>query len=168
MRRIAPRTLLTSLGAVVVALALPVLYAGPAAAAVTKVSHGNAQNQLRTGGVGWASSGNCSSRYISTCTSFEQINQGTLNGALTLKRASGCSITITGGTEVGHAAGTYSHFNGYKVDVATSRTVTTCIDRYVRAHFTYVGNRADGAPQYRSAAGNIYANEGAHWDITYY
>lgn len=44
----------------------------------------------------------------------------------------------------------------------------TCIDLYIRVNFTYISDRGDGAPQYQSAAGNIYAHEGSHWDITYY
>jgi hypothetical protein len=35
-----------------------------------------------------------------------------VSGIITLKNASGCSINITGGTETGHASGTYSHWNG--------------------------------------------------------
>ncbi len=167
MPKLTVRTLLAALTVTALALVLPVATAGPASAH-TKVSQASAENQLRGAGISWSSSGNCTYRYASNCTSFDQINQETLNGVMTLKRASGCGINITGGTEVGHAGGTYSHFNGYKVDVATSTTVTTCIDRYIRANFPYIGTRADGAKQYRSAAGNVYANEWTHWDITYY
>jgi len=65
---------------------------------------------------------------------------------------------------VGHASGTYSHWNGYKVDISRS----TCNDNRIRGTYTYIGLRGDGAPMYKSPAGNIYANEGSHWDITYY
>lgn len=58
----------------------------------------------------------CSTRSISTCTSFDGLRRATVDGAVTLKRASGCALNITGGTEVGHASGTYSHYNGYKLD----------------------------------------------------
>jgi hypothetical protein len=27
---------------------------------------------------------------------------------------------------------------------------------------------SDGAAQYQVASGNIYADEGSHWDVTYY
>ncbi len=56
-----------------------------------------------------------------------------------------------------------SHWNGYKVDVA----LNSCIDSYITRTFTNIGRRSDGAAQYRSAAGNIYARESNHWDITY-
>ena len=104
------------------------------------------------------------SRTNSTCTSFDQINDTTVNGIITLKRASGCAMTITGGTETGHASGTYSHFTGYKVDISFS----TCIGNYIVNNFTYQGKRGDGAPLYKSAAGNLYAKESNHWDITYF
>jgi hypothetical protein len=86
-------------------------------------------------------------------------------GIITLKRASGCPITITGGTEAGHAPGQYSHWNGYKLDIA----LNSCITNYIQRSFTYIGpRRGDNAPQYKSPAGNIYAHEGSHWDITYF
>ncbi|MDQ1740424.1 MAG: hypothetical protein QOE53_2076, partial [Pseudonocardiales bacterium] len=105
--------------------------------AVTKLTQAQAASQLSAAGVTWSSSGNCTNRNISTCTSFEQINQSTVSGVITLKNASGCSINITGGTETGHASGTYSHWNGYKVDI----THRTCIDGYIHNAFTRIGNR---------------------------
>ncbi|KOG20831.1 hypothetical protein ADK34_23190, partial [Streptomyces viridochromogenes] len=100
----------------------------------------------------------------STCTSFEQLNLATAQGAQTLKSASGCALNITGGTETGHASGTYSHWNGYKLDFAKY----TCVGNYIKNTFTYIGLRGDGAPQWKSGAGNVYADEGNHWDVTFY
>ncbi|MCN9243412.1 hypothetical protein NGF19_21935 [Streptomyces sp. RY43-2] len=137
----------------------------PAAlAAPAKYSQSAAAGELRKAGVTWTSSGGCSNRNNSKCTSFEQINRTTVSGVIAFKRASHCAVTITGGTERGHAGGTYSHWNGYKVDVR----VTSCVDRFV-TKFHYIGERhGDRARQYKSPAGNIYAREGSHWDITYY
>ena len=132
--------------------------------AVTKLSQSSAASQLSNAGITWSSSGGCTTRSNSTCTSFEQINQSTVSGAITLKNASGCAINITGGTEVGHASGTYSHYNGYKIDISDY----TCISNYIKNNFTYIGLRGDGYPQYQSGAGNIYADEGNHWDILFY
>ena len=129
-----------------------------------KLSQAQAASLIRAAGIGVSSSGNCTTRTNSTCTSFEQINDTTVNGIITLKRASGCAMTITGGTETGHASGTYSHWNGFKVDIAFS----TCIGNYIVNNFTYQGKRGDGAPLYKSAAGNLYAKESTHWDITYF
>ena len=78
------------IGFIVVALSLTTTTLN--AGAHTKISHSNATSQLSSAGISWSSSGNCSNRYNSTCTSFEQINQETISGIKTLKRISGCSI----------------------------------------------------------------------------
>ncbi len=96
-----------------------------------------------------------------TCTSFDQLNLATAQGAQTLKSATGCALRITGGTETGRASGTYSHC--CKLDFAKS----TCLNNYVTGAFTCIGQRGDGARQYRSGSGSIYADEGNHWDVTY-
>ncbi|MGC3859938.1 hypothetical protein ACPSM1_07075 [Micromonospora chersina] len=154
------RRLLTLLTATVVTVGAALGLAAPAWA----ISHSSATSQLRAAGISWTSSGNCSDRYVSTCTSFEGIRQATIDGIITFKRASGCAITITAGTEVGHASGTYSHWNGYKVDIAPS----TCIQNYISAAYTYVGYISGWGYQYRAPSGNLYTLEGNHWDILYY
>ncbi|MFE5210050.1 hypothetical protein [Streptomyces sp. NPDC056600] len=138
--------------------------AGASATAVSKISHSTATTMFRNAGIGWTSSGGCSDRNVSTCTSFEQLNLATAQGAVTLRNASGCAMTITGGTETGHASGTYSHWNGYKLDYS----LTTCLGNYITGSFSRIANRSDGAAQYKSGSGNIYALEGNHWDVTYY
>jgi hypothetical protein len=156
-RRVRPRSLVAA-----VLLALTALLAGALpASAVTQAS---AESQFRAAGITWSSSGGCTTRSNSTCTSFDGIRQTTIDGAVTLRRSSGCALNITGGTEVGHASGTYSHYNGYKLDF----TKTTCLTGYVHTNFTYIGLRGDGYPQYQSGAGNVYADEGSHWDVTFY
>ena len=147
------------------ATAAALVFAAPAAdASGYKMTQSQAASVLRNAGITWSSSGGCTDRYNSTCTSFEQINSGTVDAMVTLKRASGCAINITGGTETGHASGTYSHWNGYKVDISHN----SCIDGYVHNSFTYIGYRGDGYPQWRAASGNLYCDEGNHWDITVY
>ena len=146
--------------AVLLALATLLVGALPASA----VTQASAASQFSAAGITWSSSGGCTTRSNPTCTSFEGIRQTTIDGAKTLKSASGCSLNITGGTEVGHASGTYSHYNGYKLDFSR----TTCLTNYVHTYFTYIGLRGDGAPQYRSGAGNVYADESSHWDVTFY
>jgi hypothetical protein len=144
------------------ALAALVAVSAPASAA-TKLTQAQAASQLSAAGITWSSSGNCTTLSVSTCTSFDQINQSTVTGAITLKRASGCAIHITGGTEVGHASGTYSHYNGYKIDISHN----TCIDAYIHNNFTRIANRGDGYPQWQAGSGNLYCDEGSHWDITF-
>ncbi len=155
----------SALSGVLTASVLGTLVAGAAPSfAVTKLTDAQAASQLSASGITRSSSGGCTNRYVSTCTSYEQINQETVSGVKTFRSISGCAINITGGTETGHASGTYSHWNGYKVDIPLS----TCISNYITSHYAYAGIRGDGAAMYKSPSGNIYARESSHWDITYY
>lgn len=124
----------------------------------TKLTQAQAESRLRAGGVSWTSSGGCSTKSNPTCTSFDGVYSGTVDGAVTLKEACGCSVVITGGTETGHAGGTYSHGNGYKFDFKKN----SALNSYVTNTFTKIGNRGDGYPQWKSAAGNIYC---VSWNI---
>ena len=126
---------------------------------LAKLSHGDATNRLRSSGITWSSSGNCSDRDNPSCTSFEQVNLATIQGAQTLKSASNCALNVTGGTETGHGDGTYTHWNGYKLDYG----LNNCISNYIRGTFTSIGGN-----KWKSASGNIYYYEVNHWDVTYY
>ncbi|TGJ84723.1 hypothetical protein E0Z10_g4032 [Xylaria hypoxylon] len=130
----------------------------------TKLTQAVAASRLSAGGVGWTSSGGCSDKTNPTCTSFDGVYSGTVAGAITLKSACGCTLTITGGTETGHASGTYSHANGYKFDFAKG----TALNSYVTNTFTRIADRSDGYPQWQAASGNVYCDEGNHWDVTFY
>ncbi|WP_405771592.1 hypothetical protein [Streptomyces sp. NBC_01538] len=138
------------------------------AAAVTKISHSQATTRFRAAGITWVSSGNCSNRNQPNCTSFEQLNLDSALGAVTLKNATDCALTITGGTEIGHAggmtAGTKSHWNGFKLDFSP----TSCVSNYITRNFTRIADRGDGAAQYKAGSGNIYARESSHWDVTFH
>lgn len=153
------RTLLAAIGSLIAVAGL----ASPSHA-VTKLTDAQAASQLSASGISRVSSGGCTNRNVSTCTSYDQINQETVSGIKTFRSISGCAITITGGTETGHASGTYSHWNGYKVDVSP----TTCVSSYITSHYSYSGTRSDGAALYTAPSGNVYARESNHWDITYY
>jgi hypothetical protein len=121
-----------------------------------------AESALRGYGIRWRSTGGCSDRTVRTCTSFEGLRWGTVKGLIGFAKSSGCKITITGGTERGHAPGTYSHSNGYKLDIAPGRCVDAAIKRYPST-----GVRGDGARLYRSPDGTVFAREKDHWDITF-
>ncbi|WP_443076349.1 hypothetical protein [Streptomyces sp. NBC_01716] len=158
----------TAIGASALALAFfssPALaQAAPAdtkapAGALAKLSHATAAAQLGNAGIGIRSSGGCSDRNNPTCTSLDQVNSATIQGAITLKGATGCAMTVTGGTETGHASGTYSHWNGYKLDFAMS----SCLTNYITGTFTSIGGS-----KWQSASGNVYYNEVNHWDVTYH
>ncbi|MEV0650666.1 hypothetical protein AB0I28_35975 [Phytomonospora sp. NPDC050363] len=160
MPRLAKRAATVLVGAVA---ALLLAMASPAQAA-TFLTHAQATSQLSASGISWSSSGGCSDRNNPTCTSFTNVRQVTISGIRTLRSSSGCAINVTGGTETGHSGGTYSHWNGYKLDISKY----ACVGNYIKAHFTYVGYISGWGYQYRSGAGNLYTDEGNHWDILFY
>ena len=141
------RTVMSTLTLVGTALFAPGvgLAASTDAFAVTKLTQAQAASMFRAAGITWSSSGGCSDRNNSTCTSFEQLNLATAQGARPSSSASGCALNITGGTETGHASGTYSHWNGYKLDFSKY----TCVSNYIHNTFTYIGLRGDGYPQWQ-------------------
>ncbi|WP_370948707.1 hypothetical protein AB5J62_14430 [Amycolatopsis sp. cg5] len=139
-------------------------FANPATAAGAKLSHAEAAAKFAAAGITISSSGRCSDRENPECTSLDEINQTTVDGVLALRAGSGCSLVITGGTEVGHADLPYSHYLGYKVDIR----LTSCVNGYIRRTFTPVVPPALGSEQYRSADGDLYSYEGNHWDIEYH
>lgn len=135
------------------------------AAAVVYLSHASAVDLITQAGLTWWSSGNCDDRHRPECTSFEGIRQTTIDGVITLKRASGCPVNVTGGTETGHGkGGAYTHWDGWKVDISKG----ACIDGYITNAFSYLGYVSGWGHQYRSPAGNVYTDEGDHWDILYH
>ncbi|GII95579.1 hypothetical protein [Sinosporangium siamense] len=135
--------------------------AARAARAGARMAHSAAMFRLRRAGLGWRSSRGCSHRWLRWCTSLETMRRGTLTEVIRLKRRSGCPIIVTGGTEVGHAPGPFSHGAGYKVDIAQGK----CINRYINRKYRYIRTRGDGARLYRDRDGDIYAREPSHWDI---
>ncbi|KDQ14560.1 hypothetical protein BOTBODRAFT_345768 [Botryobasidium botryosum FD-172 SS1] len=145
-------------------LIAPLISASAVPRSGSPLTQAQAQSQLQAAGIYASSSGGCTAKSNPTCTSYDGILSGTVNGVITLKNACGCAITVTGGTETGHASGTYSHANGYKVDLAKA----TALNNYITNSFTRIANRSDGYPQWQAASGNIYCDEGNHWDITYY
>ncbi|CAH1776914.1 unnamed protein product [Owenia fusiformis] len=131
---------------------------------IDKISHSAARSMLSREGIGISSSGRCSNRYNPRCTSLEQIRRKTITGTINeLKRPSRCPMTVTGGTEVGHARGTYSHWNGFKIDLG----LNSCLNNYIRANFPFYRMRGRYRV-YRARSGNEYCLEGNHWDNTYY
>ena len=85
------------------------------------------------------------------------LRKSTAAGVIELKRNSGAKVTVTGGTEVGHAKGTYSHGNGYKVDIRKNSRINS----YIKSN-----GKAIGGSKYR-IGNDVYYDEGDHWDITF-
>lgn len=123
-----------------------------------------AETRLNENGITIHSSGNCRDRNDRTCTSVEGIREETIDGLIAFQNAVGEDLVMTGGTEVGHAGGEFSHANGYKVDISLDPTV----NRHIEDNFEHTGRRADGAELYRDANGNVFARERNHWDITFH
>lgn len=127
------------------------------------MSHDEAVGKLEQAGIAVSSSGNCSDRANPSCTSFEQVRPATIDGAIALRENSGCPMRATGGTEVGHEISRpESHYNGYKIDIGRS----DCVDDYIRSTYRSVPPTY-GSEAYVSPAGDVYVNEGSHWDIVY-
>ncbi|WP_449064009.1 hypothetical protein [Planomonospora algeriensis] len=126
------------------------------------LNHTQAARRLQRAGLGLYSSGGCTDRRLRQCTSLEAIRTRTLRGAIRLKRRSGCPLTLTGGTEIGHVVGRYSHGNGYKLDVAPN----ACVDRHITRTQPFRGVRSDGALLYGSPE-SLYARTPSHWDILF-
>ncbi|GAA2376315.1 hypothetical protein Cme02nite_09830 [Catellatospora methionotrophica] len=134
------------------------------AQAAAYLSHRTTVDIFRDAGISTWSSGNCSNRNNANCTSFERVRRSTVDGLLTLRKASKCDLRVTGGTETGHGSGTYTHWNGWKLDISKY----DCIGRYIKRYFRYVGYIKGWGYQYKAPSGNIYTDEGNHWDILYY
>lgn len=131
--------------------------------ATLHLTHTIASTWLKRAGLRMKSSGNCTSRHVGTCTSLDSVRTSTVARVIQLKRASGCPVLVTGGTETGHAPGHFSHGNGYKLDI----THNPCIDRYITKNHATAGTRSDGARLYRSRNGTVFADEIDHWDILF-
>ncbi|WP_182901742.1 hypothetical protein [Microbispora sp. H10830] len=143
-------------------------------AADERIGHARAAGLLLDAGVRWKSTGACADRRRPYCTSLEAIRYGTLMRTVDLRRDSGCPVTVTGGTETGHADGRYSHGTGYKVDLAHNR----CLDEYVTRTYRYWRTRGDGAALYRPPTpdpqtrsdvpgDDVWADEPTHWDVLF-
>lgn len=106
------------------------------------------------------SSESCSDKTKTYCTSLDGVRINTINRLKAFQAAVGIPLVITGGTEVGHAGGTYSHANGYKIDLRVNDT----LNNYITTNFTSIGGS-----KWRDPNGNIYYRHGPpdHWDIAF-
>uniref|UniRef100_A0A914UZV6 Uncharacterized protein n=1 Tax=Plectus sambesii TaxID=2011161 RepID=A0A914UZV6_9BILA len=106
------------------------------------------------------SSGDCTDRNNPHCTSLDQIHEATIDGVIQTQIEAGCpSIDITGGTEVGHDPGTYSHGSGWKVDLRGM----PCLDNYIPSVYTqYVPNNYCNYHGFLNCSQYYY--EISHWD----
>ncbi|KAG0046534.1 hypothetical protein BGZ83_008314 [Gryganskiella cystojenkinii] len=161
------RTILSSAISTLLATALIATLVIDTATATGKLlTQAQAEALLKPNGITASSTGGCTNRHSPSCTSYDGILSGTVNGIIALKKASGVSsLVITGGTEVGHKDedGMHSRSEGHKVDIRRSPV----LDTYIRNKFTYLGHRSGGFAEWGAASGDIYADELSHWGITY-
>jgi len=127
-----------------------------------RIRHSSALQQLQNAGITVTSSSGSAGvgqdRELDR-TSLEQIRGLTIQRLIEFRQASGCSITVTGGSETWiHESGTFSHHTGYKIDISR----TTCVTNYIRNTYTFID-----ATHYQDSRGNIYFDESDHWDIRY-
>ncbi len=101
-------------------------------------------------------------------TYVPDLQQSSIDGIVNLQKESGLRFQITGAAEKGggHASGTYSHANGYKVDISDKNPA---LNSYITSNYQEIGKRSDGARQFRDPQGNVYAWETwkNHWDVCY-
>lgn len=121
-----------------------------------RLTDAQARSIISSRGMKIWSSGGCTNRMRSNCTSFDTITTGVVRELVMLKQVTGCAITVSGGTEVGHATGTYSHYNGYKTDIL----MEFCLTSWVKANGRYIG------AQKWVRATTTYYDEWNHWDLT--
>lgn len=131
----------------------------PSSAAGTPIDQSTASASFPADKFTVSSSGNCSDKNNMKCTSFDGIRPTTVSRIVELQNAVGTPFTITGGTETGHSEkGTYSHGNGYKVDIKPVPELNS----YIYKNFTKIG-----PTKYQDRNGNTYyRHEPDHWDIT--
>lgn len=100
----------------------------------------------------------------SMCTSVVGMQTATIDHIIAIRNScTTCQITVTGGTEPGHAeSGVRIHSGGYKVDLGLNDTLNAWIIRSTNT----AGSRSNGDQVYRDRCGNEYARESNHWDIT--
>lgn len=134
-----------------------------AAPSLGGLTQADVEQRFSAAGVTWSSTGNCSDRARADCTAFEGLRITTVDGVIGLANASGCQLTVTGGTEAGHEPGRYSHETGYLVNLRA----TSCLNNFVTGMTKVSARKSDGAEQYLSKAGNVYARTGGSWDAQY-
>jgi len=131
------------------------------------MTHSEALDHLEYNDISVTSSGDCSDKCYSSCTSLDGIRSGTIWQIIAFKDLSGCPIVITGGTETGHGSGgVCSHADGYKLDVLLRGN---CIENFIRNSglFWQPISTRRGTLYTARATGNRYLKESDHWDICY-
>lgn len=98
--------------------------------------------------------------------SLAGLRQATLAEIISLKSTCNCAVVVTSATGGSHSTRfACNHANGYKVDLRSQRE-GIALTNYIKKNYQPLPNRSDGAEQYRSPRGPLYALENNHWDVT--
>jgi len=106
----------------------------------------------------------CGSAKQSNTTCVDGLQRNTIDGVENIQKGCNCDVIITGGTENGHAPGTYSHSNGYKLDLGMNNpTLNTYVNNQIGT-----SNPTPYKP-YKGTDGNTYMYETGppHWDVCF-
>lgn len=126
----------------------------------------SARSQLSSAGISINNSNECPPGQTTGCTSLSGILKSTVDGVKTIKNSCNCDVTITGGTEAGHAGGAYSHANGWKVDLRFNTQLDNYIYGKIGTSSTPItSSNIQNDKNYCGSDGNTYRKEGDHWDI---
>jgi hypothetical protein len=127
-------------------------------------SHTEAVQALSSKGISTSSSGNCNDQNNKTCTSLNGIPKATIEDVIRLKEGTGCPVTVTGGTEVGHK----SHGTGLPV---VDLSENTCLEQYFSqtkpVGYDVTKICADGTSQAASYNCGSYVEAQAHFHIQF-
>jgi hypothetical protein len=98
------------------------------------LSNADAVAKLSAAGVSVSSSGNCSDQNNKSCTSLDGIPQSAIDNIINIKTSCGGSVTVTGGTEIGHQ----SHGSGLPVvDLSFNSALAQCIKNNIHSGDTF-------------------------------
>lgn len=120
--------------------------------------------KFRATGTTWSSDSHRSDLNEDHRTSFEEINPVTIHGIMTQKESSGDHVNNRDETDTSRPSATYSHWNGFDLDIAPSVSVANDI----RMTDETVGVHGDDARQGRDGTGSVATGETNHWDVTYF
>ncbi|MFZ2484530.1 MAG: pilin [Minisyncoccia bacterium] len=122
------------------------------------------RNQL-TANIIAVPNGPCTQGQTTNCTNVNGLPRSAIDGLIALKKScgSGCVVSVSGGTEGGHA----THGPGLpQVDLSLKNST---LNSYIRTNDAGSANPNCGirsAPRYK-VGGATYVNEGDHWHVCY-
>ena len=112
----------------------------------------------------FSSTGNCTDQTNASCTSLQGVQPATLLKLSELRQTCGCSLNITGGTEVGHGTNPDNvHTQGAAIDFNKNPQLNAAIQAGGTATTVSVGGGQAAA--IRAADGTLFIDEGTHWHM---